>query len=102
MPAQSGFTRRVGPFQHGMHRHRARVHHRRVDQVEKGFLGLVDDGVDEGALLSDGFLATSSEPWLLPDPEDLPEIDVDFTTEANTPEGVGPGWREPDTLAERC
>ncbi len=50
-------------------------------------------------LLSDGFLATSSEPWLLPDPSTLPEIDVSFTTEANTPEGFVPLLRDPETLA---
>lgn len=50
-------------------------------------------------LLSDGFLATSSEPWLLPDPDDLPDIDVAFTTEPNTPEGFVPLLRDPDTLA---
>jgi 2-oxoglutarate ferredoxin oxidoreductase subunit alpha len=27
-------------------------------------------------MLSDGFLANSSEPWLVPDPDDIPEIDV--------------------------
>ncbi len=50
-------------------------------------------------LLSDGFLATSSEPWLLPDPSSLPTIDVAFTTEPNTPEGFVPLLRDPDTLA---
>jgi len=32
-------------------------------------------------LLSDSFLASSSEPWLLPDVTTLPEIDPQFTTE---------------------
>ncbi|HKJ56728.1 MAG TPA: 2-oxoacid:acceptor oxidoreductase subunit alpha, partial [Nitriliruptoraceae bacterium] len=50
-------------------------------------------------VLSDGFLATSSEPWLLPDASSLPAIDVDFTTEPNTPEGFVPLLRDPDTLA---
>jgi 2-oxoglutarate ferredoxin oxidoreductase subunit alpha len=34
-------------------------------------------------LLSDGFLANGSEPWLLPDIESLPDISVPFTTEYN-------------------
>ncbi len=50
-------------------------------------------------LLSDGFLATSSEPWLLPDVHDLPAIPVNLTTEPNTPEGFVPLLRDPDTLA---
>ena len=50
-------------------------------------------------LLSDGFLATSSEPWLLPDVDDLPPIDPDLTTEANTPDGFAPLLRDPSTLA---
>ncbi len=50
-------------------------------------------------VLSDGFLATSSEPWLLPDAASLPSIDVDFTTEPNTPEGFVPLLRDPETLA---
>jgi 2-oxoglutarate ferredoxin oxidoreductase subunit alpha len=33
-------------------------------------------------LLSDTFLANSSEPWRLPDAADLPEIDPNFATEA--------------------
>ena len=50
-------------------------------------------------VLSDGFLATSSEPWLLPDAAGLPVIDVHFTTEPNTPEGFVPLLRDPATLA---
>ena len=34
-------------------------------------------------LLSDGFLANGSEPWLLPDVEALPDISVPFATEYN-------------------
>ena len=55
-------------------------------------------------LLSDGFLANGTEPWLLPDPADLPDISVPFTTEFNhtaadgTPE-FWPYLRDPDTLA---
>ncbi|MDX1621145.1 MAG: 2-oxoacid:acceptor oxidoreductase subunit alpha [Nitriliruptorales bacterium] len=50
-------------------------------------------------LLSDGYLANSAEPWLLPEPDSLPEIDPGFTTEANTPEGFLPYLRDPETLA---
>jgi 2-oxoglutarate/2-oxoacid ferredoxin oxidoreductase subunit alpha len=32
-------------------------------------------------VLSDGFLANGSEPWLIPDPSTLPPIDVQFRTE---------------------
>jgi 2-oxoglutarate ferredoxin oxidoreductase subunit alpha len=39
-------------------------------------------------LLSDGYLANGSEPWRLPDFEDLPSIDVTHTTEPNGPDGV--------------
>ncbi len=34
-------------------------------------------------LLSDGYLANGSEPWLLPDVASLPDISVPFTTEPN-------------------
>ena len=55
-------------------------------------------------LLSDGYLATSSEPWLLPDVEDLPDIGVEFHTEYNgtNEDGEGiflPYLRDPETLA---
>jgi 2-oxoglutarate ferredoxin oxidoreductase subunit alpha len=47
-------------------------------------------------VLSDGFLASGSEPWLIPDPATLPPIDVDFRTER---EGFFPYLRDPATLA---
>ena len=55
-------------------------------------------------LLSDGYLANSSEPWLIPDAASLPDISVELTTEPNheTVDGVGEFWpyeRDPDTLA---
>src|SRR3982751_1801042 len=55
-------------------------------------------------LLSDGYLANSSEPWRLPDVESLPAIDVPFATEPNHegPEGTRLFWpyqRDPETLA---
>jgi len=34
-------------------------------------------------LLSDGYLANGSEPWLIPDPDDLRDFDVSFATETN-------------------
>src|SRR3989442_15340858 len=47
-------------------------------------------------VLSDGFLANGSEPWLIPDPETLPTIEVSFRTEK---EGFFPYLRDPATLA---
>src|SRR5438034_527316 len=47
-------------------------------------------------VLSDGFLATGSEPWLIPDPETLPPIEVSFRTEKD---GFFPYLRDPATLA---
>ena len=55
-------------------------------------------------VLSDGYIANGSEPWLLPDVESLPDISVPFTTEMNhtaadgTPE-YWPYLRDPETLA---
>ena len=34
-------------------------------------------------LLSDGYLASGTEPWLLPDVDDLPSITAEFATEVN-------------------
>jgi len=50
-------------------------------------------------LLTDGYLANSSEPWLLPEVADLPRIDVVHATEPNTPEGFLPYLHDPETLA---
>ncbi len=47
-------------------------------------------------VLSDGFLANGSEPWLIPDPATLPPLDVHFRTEQ---EGFFPYLRDPATLA---
>jgi 2-oxoglutarate ferredoxin oxidoreductase subunit alpha len=47
-------------------------------------------------VLSDGFLANGSEPWLIPDPATLPPIDIQFRTEK---EGFFPYLRDPATLA---
>ncbi|MEZ5169724.1 MAG: 2-oxoacid:acceptor oxidoreductase subunit alpha [Acidimicrobiia bacterium] len=50
-------------------------------------------------LLTDGYLANGSEPWLLPDVEALPDISVPFTTEPNEGDEFLPYKRDPDTLA---
>jgi 2-oxoglutarate ferredoxin oxidoreductase subunit alpha len=47
-------------------------------------------------VLSDGYLANGSEPWLIPDPGSLPEIPVVFRTEQ---EGFFPYLRDPATLS---
>src|SRR5437773_2518858 len=47
-------------------------------------------------VLSDGFLANGSEPWLIPDPTTLPTIDVQFRTEK---EGFFPYLRDAATLS---
>ena len=48
-------------------------------------------------LLSDGYIANSSEPWRLPDVNDLPDIGVEFAEAGN--EGFLPYGRDQDTLA---
>jgi 2-oxoglutarate ferredoxin oxidoreductase subunit alpha len=55
-------------------------------------------------LLSDGYLANGSEPWLLPDVADLPDISTTFATAPNHTNADGeevfwPYLRDPDTLA---
>ncbi|HEU5195009.1 MAG TPA: 2-oxoacid:acceptor oxidoreductase subunit alpha [Methylomirabilota bacterium] len=47
-------------------------------------------------VLSDGFLANGSEPWLIPDPTTLPPIDISYRAEK---EGFFPYLRDPATLA---
>jgi 2-oxoglutarate ferredoxin oxidoreductase subunit alpha len=47
-------------------------------------------------LLSDGFLANSSEPWRIPDPERLPQIEV---RHGYDPDTFQPYLRDPETLA---
>jgi len=47
-------------------------------------------------LLSDGYLANGSEPWLIPNIDDLPEIPV---THAHDGETFQPYARDPETLA---
>ena len=55
-------------------------------------------------LLSDGYLANGTEPWRLPDMDDLPDIDPDFATAPNHTDADGnevfwPYIRDEDTLA---
>ena len=47
-------------------------------------------------LLTDGFLANASEPWLLPSVADLQDIEVEFRTD---PQGFFPYLRDEQTLA---
>jgi 2-oxoglutarate ferredoxin oxidoreductase subunit alpha len=46
--------------------------------------------------LSDGYLGTGAEPWLVPDVDDLPRIEVTFATDPST---FKPYSRDPQTLA---
>ncbi len=55
-------------------------------------------------VLSDGYLANSSEPWRLPDVATLPDLRTTFATEPNHVDDEGnpefwPYLRDPDTLA---
>jgi 2-oxoglutarate ferredoxin oxidoreductase subunit alpha len=50
-------------------------------------------------LLSDGYLANGSEPWLLPDVDALADISVPFATETNHDGEFWPYLRDPTTLA---
>jgi len=55
-------------------------------------------------ILTDGYLANSSEPWLVPDVASLPDIEVLFATEPNATDEDGnavfwPYLRDPETLA---
>ncbi|MEX2274516.1 MAG: 2-oxoacid:acceptor oxidoreductase subunit alpha [Actinomycetota bacterium] len=45
-------------------------------------------------LLSDTFLANSSEPWLIPQVESLPEYAANYATEVNHPDGFLPYMRD--------
>lgn len=55
-------------------------------------------------VLSDGYIANGSEPWLLPDPDTLPPIKVSFAPPIETTPGTPatkfqPYARDPETLA---
>jgi 2-oxoglutarate/2-oxoacid ferredoxin oxidoreductase subunit alpha len=47
-------------------------------------------------VLSDGYIANGSEPWKLPEVENLPDLRIEFRTD---PEGFQPYLRDPQTLA---
>ena len=47
-------------------------------------------------VLSDGYLANGAEPWMLPNINELPDLQPTFHTE---PEGFTPYLRDPETLA---
>jgi 2-oxoglutarate ferredoxin oxidoreductase subunit alpha len=47
-------------------------------------------------VLSDGYVANSSEPWLIPDPAALPRTKVEYRTD---PQGFQPYVRDPETFA---
>ncbi|MER7275659.1 2-oxoacid:acceptor oxidoreductase subunit alpha [Dactylosporangium sp. NPDC000244] len=52
-------------------------------------------------LLSDGYIANGSEPWRLPEVDELPDLQVRFATEPNGEDGKTflPYLRDPKTLA---
>ena len=50
-------------------------------------------------VLTDGYLANGAEPWLLPDVDALPDIDVPFADEPNHDGEFWPYLRDPETLA---
>ncbi|MEO7804553.1 MAG: 2-oxoacid:acceptor oxidoreductase subunit alpha [Actinomycetota bacterium] len=50
-------------------------------------------------LLTDGFLANGSEPWLIPTVDSLPDISTTFATEPNHEGEFWPFLRDPETLA---
>ncbi|MGW4465541.1 2-oxoacid:acceptor oxidoreductase subunit alpha [Micromonospora sp. NBC_01796] len=52
-------------------------------------------------LLSDNYVANGSEPWLLPEVDSLPDLQVEFATEPNGEDGTTflPYLRDPVTLA---
>ena len=50
-------------------------------------------------MLSDAYLANGSEPWLIPDPDAIPEIPVEFAQAANQDGAFMPYLRDPKTLA---
>jgi 2-oxoglutarate ferredoxin oxidoreductase subunit alpha len=50
-------------------------------------------------MLSDAYLANGSEPWLVPDPDTIPEIGVEFASAPNQDGAFMPYLRDPETLA---
>jgi 2-oxoglutarate/2-oxoacid ferredoxin oxidoreductase subunit alpha len=50
-------------------------------------------------MLSDAYLANGSEPWLIPDPDSIPDFGVEFTSAPNQDGAFMPYLRDPKTLA---
>jgi 2-oxoglutarate/2-oxoacid ferredoxin oxidoreductase subunit alpha len=50
-------------------------------------------------MLSDAYLANGSEPWMIPDPDSIPEIPVEFADAPNQDGSFMPYLRDPETLA---
>jgi 2-oxoglutarate ferredoxin oxidoreductase subunit alpha len=50
-------------------------------------------------MLSDAYLANGSEPWLIPDPDTIPEFGVEFAEAPNQDGAFMPYLRDPETLA---
>src|SRR5262249_26026440 len=50
-------------------------------------------------MLSDAYLANGSEPWLIPDPDAIPDFGVEFATAPNQEGAFMPYLRDPETLA---
>ncbi len=49
-------------------------------------------------VLSDGYLGNSTEPWLVPNPDDIEPIFVEHPTTSNSDNGFKPYKRDPETL----
>jgi 2-oxoglutarate ferredoxin oxidoreductase subunit alpha len=52
-------------------------------------------------LLSDAYLANGAEPWLIPDVDALPSLEIDFATKPNSEDRFLPYVRNPETLARQ-
>jgi 2-oxoglutarate ferredoxin oxidoreductase subunit alpha len=52
-------------------------------------------------LLSDAYLANGSEPWLIPEVDSLPSLEIEFTTKPNSEGRFLPYVRDPETLARQ-
>jgi 2-oxoglutarate/2-oxoacid ferredoxin oxidoreductase subunit alpha len=52
-------------------------------------------------LLSDAYLANGAEPWLIPDVESLPKLEIEFATKPNSEGRFLPYVRDPETLARQ-
>lgn len=50
-------------------------------------------------ILTDGYLGSSAEPWLIPNPDDIPPIAVQHPLESNSDNGFKPYKRDAETLA---